>query len=137
MSTDTLTAIINIINSETVALGGNLKSASNRANLMGDALEEYIQEAYSGTIDETNREFKLKRIDDVFSYTGNNSNPPDGMIKGGEAIEVRNYNLTVPILSLSYTKATLDLIAKLLVLKNGQKKILYILSALLIKNQIA
>lgn len=89
MSTDTLTAIINIINSETTVLGGSLKSVSNRANLMGDALEEYIQEAYSGTIGETNRDLKLKRIDDVFSYTGNNSNPPDGMIKGGEAIEVK------------------------------------------------
>lgn len=89
MSTDTLTAIINIINSETIVLDGKTKSSSNRANLMGDALENYIQEAYSGTIGETDREYKLKRIDEIFSYTGNNSHPPDGMIKDGEAIEVK------------------------------------------------
>lgn len=89
MSIDTLTAIINIVNSETTILGGDIRHASNRANSMGDALENYILEAYSGTIGETNREYKLKRIDEVFSYTGNNSNPPDGMIKGGEAIEVK------------------------------------------------
>lgn len=89
MKVDTLTAIINIVKSQNTTLGNNPLTSPNKVNSMGDALEDYIQEAYSGTIGETDREYKLKRIDAIFSYTGNNSNPPDGMIKGGEAIEVK------------------------------------------------
>lgn len=89
MAIDTLTAIINIVKSESITLNGNITTISNRANSMGDALEEYIQECYSGTIGEQNRETKLRKIEETFSYTGNSNNPPDAMLWAGEALEVK------------------------------------------------
>ena len=56
---------------------------------MGDAFEEYIKDLFSGTFDETDENKRMKRISDTFSYLGNNSNPPDGMLRSGDAIEVK------------------------------------------------
>lgn len=89
MYVDMLTAIINIIKEESLVLKNSNSIVHNRANSLGAALENYVQEAYAGVIGETDRDYKLKRISEVFSYIGNNTNPPDGMVRGGEAIEIK------------------------------------------------
>ena len=56
---------------------------------MGDALEKYVVDSFANTIlekDETKRNLKINQ---VFSYLGNDSNPPDAMLKGGAAIETK------------------------------------------------
>lgn len=60
----------------------------NRANSMGAALEEYIKDLFAGTIGLDGEE-RLEKISRVFSYSGNQNNPPDFMIRGGDAIEVK------------------------------------------------
>ena len=63
-------------------------SGKNRANNAGDALEEYIKDLFAGTFNMSEDE-REKRQKQVFSYLGNNNNPPDAMLKGGDAIEVK------------------------------------------------
>lgn len=87
MSVNILDAIMNIVKNPVI----NVKEYSdsrNRANSMGAALEEYIKDLFAGTITTDNKE-RMKRFSEVFSYFGNQNNPPDFMIKGGDAVEVK------------------------------------------------
>jgi len=87
MSVNILDAIMNIVKDPVI----NVKEYSdsrNRANSMGAALEEYIKDMFAGTITTDNKE-RMKRFSEVFSYFGNQNNPPDFMIKGGDAVEVK------------------------------------------------
>lgn len=83
-----LNAIINIINSTQLKLG-NYYNSRHRANAEGDNLEEYIKDLFAGTEKEYNEQIRLQKISEVFSYLGNDSNPPDAMLHGGDAIEVK------------------------------------------------
>lgn len=60
---------------------------ANRMNIMGDKLEKFVEIAFVG-LEPTNKDY-LKRRSEVFSYLGNSNNPPDLMLRGGEAIEVK------------------------------------------------
>ena len=83
-----LTAVINIIRSREV----NLKQiyvSSNRANSMGDALEQYVVDSFADTILESDETERLLKVNQVFSYLGNDSNPPDAMLREGAAIEIK------------------------------------------------
>lgn len=81
-------AIINLVNNPKVDLIRHYKK-NNRANDMGTALEEYIKDLFAGTLDETSDTVRNHRFDEVFSYLGNANNPPDSMLKDGDAIEVK------------------------------------------------
>lgn len=83
-----INAIINLVNNPITTVHSQY-IGRNRANNMGDALEEYIKDLFCNTFDETNEIKRMEKISEVFSYLGNNSNPPDGMLKGGDAIEVK------------------------------------------------
>ena len=52
-------------------------------------IEAYIQDAFADTITENNINNKNKKINNVFSYLGNQNNPPDIIVRGGDAIEVK------------------------------------------------
>lgn len=81
-------AIIHLVTDPKVELVRQYANA-NRANSMGDALEEYVKDLFAGTVEETDETIRIKKISEVFSYLGNSSNPPDAMLKGGDAIEVK------------------------------------------------
>lgn len=83
-----LSAIINLISDPQLELG-NYYNSRHRANAEGDSLEEYIKDLFAGTLREENEQIRLKKISTVFSYLGNDSNPPDAMLYGGDAIEVK------------------------------------------------
>lgn len=87
MRSDILRAVVNISNRHDFNVGEPIEN-SNRANAMGDVLEKYIADAFAGTF-EMNEAERIQRQSEVFSYIGNNSNPPDLMIRGGAAIEVK------------------------------------------------
>lgn len=72
-------AIINLVNNPVTHLV-NYYQGRNRANNAGDALEEYIKDLFANTFDFSEKE-RLERISKVFSYLGNNSNPPDAMLR--------------------------------------------------------
>lgn len=104
MERNIIDAICNIVKTPSFKIHSYYK-AHNRANSMGDALERYVKDVFAGTL-ECVEEDRLKIWSEVFSYAGNQNNPPDIMIKGGDAIEVKkieSYNSTLALNS-SYPK---------------------------------
>lgn len=70
--------------------------SSNKANQMGEGLEAFIKDMFSNTFNVSHQE-RLSRQEEVFSYAGNTNNPPDFILRGAAAFEVkkqegRNYN---------------------------------------------
>lgn len=87
--TNVLKAIQSIVSYSgglTVQSSGN--GIQNRANQMGDALEDFIKDAFADCLGQ-DKDSSTKARSSVFSYLGNNTNPPDAMIKGGDAIEIK------------------------------------------------
>jgi len=108
MTVNTLKAIANIATTPI----GELRSfytSRNRANNMGEALENYVKDAFAGTLNETNEQQRLMRLGQVFSYQGNQNNPPDLIIRADDAIEVKKIESAGAVLALnsSYPKAKL------------------------------
>lgn len=88
--TDILQAITTLVNHPLPNLLDHYRSKSqNRINAVGDALEEYIKDIFADTINETNLECKTNKYNQVFSWQGRQNNPPDLIIRGGDAIEVK------------------------------------------------
>ncbi len=67
----------------------NKYSGRNTVNNIGEALETYIQDAFANTIKENNLSKRNQEISNTFSYLGNQNNPPDIILKNGDAIEVK------------------------------------------------
>ena len=101
-------AIINIVKNPILELK-EYSISHNRANSMGEALEEYIKDIFSGTLFETDKNKRMEIISEVFSYLGNSNNPPDSILRGGDAIEVKKIENKSSSLALnsSYPKAKL------------------------------
>lgn len=97
-------AIINLVNYKNNSLLENT-AGNNRANNSGDGLEEYVKDLFAGTFN-TEGTRRLESISNTFSYLGNNSNPPDAMLRGGDAIEVKKIETPNSSLALnsSYPK---------------------------------
>lgn len=102
-----INAIINVVQNPISELV-NYYQSRNRVNLAGDALENYVQDLFSGAFYLSESE-RIQRHSEVFSYLGNNSNPPDMMLKNGDAIEVKKIESPNSALALnsSYPKAKL------------------------------
>ena len=100
-------AIENLVRNPVTLLGREYRSR-NRANGMGEALEEYVKDLFAGTFGVSDLE-RMDAFERTFSYLGNNSNPPDAMLRGGDAIEVKKIeSLDAPLaLNSSYPKHTL------------------------------
>ena len=102
-----INAIVNLIKRNNFHL--NISSVvNNRANSRGDALENYIKNLFADTFDCTETE-RLEIWNKNFSYTGNSNNPPDFMLNGGDAVEVKKIESPDATLALnsSYPKHTL------------------------------
>jgi len=100
-----LQALLNIAEKPVTALKSHY-SSRNTINNVGEALETYIQDAFAGTISEKNIEKRNEKISCTFSYLGNQNNPPDMILAGGDAIEVKkiqSYNSAIA-LNRSYPK---------------------------------
>ena len=103
-----INAIINLVENPKFELR-QYSSSHNRANSMGDALEEYIKDLFAGTVEEMDAAQRNEKLSEVFSYLGNQNNPPDSMLRGGDAIEVKKIEADDSSLALnsSYPKAKL------------------------------
>jgi hypothetical protein len=101
-----LEAIVRIHNLKSLAIGDFYKSKI-RINNMGEALERFIADAFADTFEITNEEQRIIKYEKIFSYQGNQNNPPDAIIKGGDAIEIKKLEgknpKTIPLNS-SYPK---------------------------------
>ena len=102
-----INAIYNLVNNPMVEIVSHY-SGRNRANNAGDALEEYVKDLFANSYNFSETE-KLEKWNEVFSYLGNNSNPPDAMLRGGDAIEIKKLETDSKELALnsSYPKHTL------------------------------
>ena len=76
---------------------------------MGEALEKYIKDAFADTFELESETERMKVYNQKFSWLGSQNNPPDIMIKGGDAIEVKKTQSAKSSLALnsSYPKADL------------------------------
>src|SRR3989339_1655004 len=88
METNLLIAIANLVKNPITNLVSHYRS-SNRINNMGDALEFYIKDLFCNSLNENDLERKNEIYSRYFSYIGNQNNPPDIIIKNGDAIEVK------------------------------------------------
>jgi len=103
-----LRAFINITQNPIINLV-DYYNGRNRINNSGKALEIFIQDAFAGTIDESNENRRLQRLEEVFSYQGNQNNPPDLILRNSDAIEVKKLQSKNSAIALnsSYPKAKL------------------------------
>lgn len=106
--TNILEAIINIVNRPIFEIKAHYASR-NRANSVGDALENYIKDAFANTFDSEDEIERMKSFTSIFSWLGNQNHPPDIIIKGGDAIEVKKIQSSNSDLALnsSYPKSSL------------------------------
>ncbi len=101
-------AFINIVNNPVVELV-EYYNGRNRMNNAGKALETFVQDAFAGTIEEGDENRRLEKLEKIYSYEGNQNNPPDLMLKNSDAIEVKKLQSKKSAIALnsSYPKAKL------------------------------
>lgn len=81
---------------------------NNRANNQGDALENYVKNLFADTFSCSETE-RLEIWSKIFSWFGNKTNPPDFMLRNGDAGEIKKIESPLSALALnsSYPKHTL------------------------------
>lgn len=100
MPNNALTAINEIVSFGTNDLKGYGTKYLNRINAVGEQLEYYIKDAVAGS-------FKLPlsqkpaHYTKIFSYLGNQNNPPDMIIKNGDAFEIKKIESPFASLALN------------------------------------
>jgi hypothetical protein len=104
-----LQAFVNIVNNYQFSIS-TLTQGNNRANSMGEGLERFIQDAFANTFNKTNEVKRLKTFSKIFSYQGNQNNPPDLILHHSDAIEIKKLQSksSAIALSSSYPKARLE-----------------------------
>lgn len=101
-----LDAILNIANDCSQKLGASTNT-HNRLHAAGEPLEEYIKDAFAGTYN-LDAATKNSQQSQVFSYGGGKNNPPDVIVRNGDAIEVKKVESIGGIaLNSNYPKAKL------------------------------
>jgi hypothetical protein len=105
--TNILEAISNIVENPVYNIK-SLYSGRNRVNNVGEALESFVKDAFVNCIRTESEIEKLEKYNEAFSWLGNQNHPPDIMIKGGDAIEVKKTQSANSDLALnsSYPKST-------------------------------
>ena len=113
--TNILEAIYNIVSFPENKLK-SIYSGRNRANSMGDALENYIKDSFANTFQTEDEKDRMKIFNQKFSWLGSQNNPPDIMIKGGDAIEVKKTQSAGSSLALnsSYPKADIHSVSPMI-----------------------
>ena len=92
MVTNILQAISNISKSKDLNLENYKKfeDEKNRIQKQGAGLEIFIKDSFCGIpLGSTPEEERIENYIREFSDTGHENNPPDAMIRGGDAIEIK------------------------------------------------
>ncbi len=98
--------IVNVINHYNQGLSVS-QNEHNRLHALGEPLEDFVKDLFSDSFN-LDAKSKLKRHENVFSYGGGKNNPPDAIIKYGDAIEVKKVESIGGIpLNSSYPKSKL------------------------------
>ena len=110
-------AICTLIESGNNRLIG-VQGGSNRINAMGYALEDYVKDMFAGSFDCSEFD-RRQRWSDTFSYLGNDANPPDMMLHGGDAIEVKKIQSDNAALALNSSQPKHTLLSTNSLLSNA------------------
>ncbi len=84
-----LTAIVNIANYENTNLEIYSTKSKIRINTVGEKLEYYFKDAIANSFQIKEQSKRIKIHSSVFSWLGNQNNPPDMIINKGDAFEVK------------------------------------------------
>ena len=104
-----LTAIKNILAGQHFSLNDQAVGG-NRVNRQGEAFEVFMRRAFANDFTAASEIELTKRTQGIFSYASSGSNPPDLILRGGDAIEIKKFEKAVSTIQLnsSYPKAFLD-----------------------------
>lgn len=89
MQVNLLNAFISINNFGSMDVSAYSSKYLNRVNSAGEQLEYYVRDAIAGSFTSTNKDAVYNK---AYSYLGNQNNPPDVIIKGGDAFEIKKIN---------------------------------------------
>jgi len=106
--TNILDAIYNISKLDNLDVE-EVRGGGNRMINLGEGLENFIKNAFANTFQNTDKKATILVFNEVFSYEGSKRTPPDLMLRGGDAIEVKKVESLTSELQLnsSYPKAKL------------------------------
>lgn len=82
-----LTAVDRFSNLDSYSLE-RIYSSDNRINRVGDQLEYFTQDLFCGSF-QMDKDEKLKKYSEYFSWLGTKNHPPDFIIEGSDAFEVK------------------------------------------------
>jgi len=136
-NTNILKLIYNIANRDSLKIKKHDTSEIS-INRVGDSLEYFIKEAFANSFNIENKLEKLKLYSKLFSYQGNQNNPPDLILKNSDAIEVKKLGGYGAIaLNSSYPKDKIYFNDKMLTKEcqnidggNWQKELFYVIGTL-------
>lgn len=100
MSPNILTAIRNVADFRSNDLKAYSSTYLNRINAVGEQLEFFVRDALCGSLRLAQDE-KESRYHEVFSLLGNQNNPPDAIIRGGDAYEIKKIQSLTASLALN------------------------------------
>ena len=102
-----LQALKNIVDNPIIKVK-DYYTGRNRANSVGEALENYVKDIFANSFDFSEAD-RLQKFNEVFSYLGNQNNPPDIILRNGDAIETKKVQSPTSALALnsSYPKSKL------------------------------
>ncbi len=100
MTSNILRAILNIVEFGDNDLKSYASTYLNRINAVGEQLEFYIKDAIATSFKLPQTQ-KQSRYSNVFSYLGNQNNPPDMIIKNGDAFEIKKIESPLASLALN------------------------------------
>ncbi|MBI4235476.1 NgoPII family restriction endonuclease [Candidatus Peregrinibacteria bacterium] len=108
METNILKALNNMSKLNSFKLN-ELYSGQNRMNNVGTALEYFVRDIFCSSIDIVGLDNKDRVHSEYLSYLGNQNNPPDFIVKNGDAVEVKKIGGLIGSIALnsSYPKSKL------------------------------
>jgi hypothetical protein len=80
-----------VTNESTRYMAGDIGNLNNRVSAAGKNLELFVRDLFSGVEHSSSDDTRTATARNLFSYLGNANNPPDLMLRGGPAIEVKKF----------------------------------------------
>jgi hypothetical protein len=100
MGRNLITAIINIAIFGVTDFKKYSSTYLNRINAVGEQLEFYVKDSLSSSFKKSHAE-KEKEYSNIFAYLGNQNNPPDIILKQGDAFEIKKIESPNSVLALN------------------------------------
>lgn len=101
MTCNLLESIINLTKFKTTDLSNYNTSYEIGINSEGERLEFYIKDSLSNTFDVVGKEDKEEKYSEEFAWLGNQNNPPDIILKQGDAYEIKKTKSVSPTIALN------------------------------------